>query len=311
MLLKLYDDIKKQTYNGPFEWVVVSDGSTDSTDSIMNSIIIENCIPVKYICCKKNLGKHNAWKEATPYFEGRYILTADDDDPLDCNTLTIFDNAWKGLEDSPSYDSFWEVRSRCCDENGSLLGEQFPFPFYDTDYIEVNYKFKKGCEMHGCRKVEILSTIGSIPDFFPYCDKVSNYAESLRWTKVARQYKTRIIPEITVKSIVGHESLCYSIGEMTPRKMYNELSLAICTLNQDRDLLLKYDFKRYIRYILICALYSIRLNECLLTLRLFRNWIDLFLYSLAIVPMFVYNFMKKFKINVKDCFHKWSRKWRG
>lgn len=94
LLNNLYNQIKSQTYDGPYEWVVVSDGSTDNTVEVMTNIKKESKIPIKLIINKRG-GKHVAWRLATAVFEGRYVVSCDDDDPISSNTLAIFDNYWK------------------------------------------------------------------------------------------------------------------------------------------------------------------------------------------------------------------------
>ena len=40
-LSKLYEDLKKQTYND-FEWLIVDDGSTDNTEELVKKFIDED-----------------------------------------------------------------------------------------------------------------------------------------------------------------------------------------------------------------------------------------------------------------------------
>lgn len=49
-LSRLYESLIHQDYKGPFEWVLVSDGSTDNTDDIIIGYINENRLKINYIC---------------------------------------------------------------------------------------------------------------------------------------------------------------------------------------------------------------------------------------------------------------------
>lgn len=261
MLPKLYECILNQDFRGSFEWVVVSDGSSDNTSEIVNGFILENKIPIKFID-KPNGGKHSAWKVATPIFEGRYVLTADDDDPILPQTLSVFHNAWYELEQSEDYNLFWEVKARSIYEDGKLVGPPLPGPFYDSDYISVHYIQKKRAEMHGCRKVEVLRNEAAVPESFLFEYRASNYPEGLRWAKAARKYKTRFIPDVTRIYIVGHDSLCQTKkgDNMSEKKLYNVLVSAIYSLVELHDVILKNDKKLYFKYIYSLLMASMKLG---------------------------------------------------
>lgn len=294
MLKSLFNDIKNQDYKGSFEWIIVSDGSTDNTASVVEGFIKSNFLPIKFIN-KENGGKHTAWRAASPLFEGQYVLTLDDDDPIPSNTLSIFDNHWKILESTPEYDHFWEIRARCIYEDGTLVGKQLPTPYFDSDYNDNFYRMKNPCEMDGCRKREILQTVGAVPEHFIFEEKATNFPEIIRWSRVARIYKTRFIPEITRVYRIGHESLSVTkAGEKrSAKKLYNDYIACLYILNEQRDLLIKYDYFRYIKFILKLAYRRITLNEpvCIYI----KHPIDKLLYILFWIPVFILSTIKKQK----------------
>lgn len=268
-----------------FEWVIVSDGSTDNTVEEVNSFIEEQKIPIKFVH-KENGGKHSAWQVATPLFEGRYVLGADDDDPIMPETLSIFDKYWRELEADPEYDKFWEIRSRCSLSNGTLIGKVLPSPYFDSDYNEMNYKYKNNCEMDGCRKVEVLKNEAAVPENFFLHDKVSNFPEGIRWSRAARVYKTRFIPEVTRVWTDTFESLTSSNygGTRSLRKTYNTLVGAYYTLREQRDLLYKYDVKKYVRLIMVLVYNSFCIRKS--NFHIMETVLDKILYAIFCPPLF-------------------------
>ena len=48
LLKNVYNDLLNQTFKD-FEWVVVNDGSSDETDSVIKGFIAERKIPILYI----------------------------------------------------------------------------------------------------------------------------------------------------------------------------------------------------------------------------------------------------------------------
>lgn len=282
MIEKLAETINKQTFNGAYEWVIVNDGSTDNTAEVVKKVIAKSNVPIKFINNRKNGGKHMAWRAATKVFEGRYIVTCDDDDPIALNMLDVFNRYWTQLEDSADYDSFWEVRARAQYEDGRLVGEELPKPYFDSDYNEVTFKLHKGCEMGGCRKVEVLRKEAAVPSHFLFEEQCSNFPEGVRWSSAARKYKTRFVPDITRVYVVGHESLCHSGGVRTPRRNFNSLVSALYCLNGQGDLMRKYTFRKYLITILQLAYSSIRVRKNILSN--IRNTSDKILTILAYVP---------------------------
>ena len=252
MLKRLYNELKSQTFQD-FEWVLINDGSTDDTDEIVAQIKQENIINLQYVK-KTGGGKHTAWLVATKLFLGQYIVTADDDDPITSNMLEVFNKHWSDLEQSPQYNEFWEVRSRCKKIDGSLVGPQLPSSIFDSDYNTVSYKMGIFCEMVGCRKVEVLRNEASVPEVFPFMENASNFDEAIRWSRAARKYKTRFVADITRIYNATPNSLSSNIlnrciqGEK--RIIANKLVEFYFTLLERRDLLLKYNKRKYIKTIL-------------------------------------------------------------
>lgn len=251
-LPRLYEELKAQTFKD-FEWIIVNDGSSDNTDEIVSGFVKDGILDIRYVS-KPNGGKHTAWRTATPMFEGRYVLTADDDDPVTPDMLEVFNRHWLELERRPDYDQFWEVRTRCRRPDGSLVGRPLPTPFYDSDYNTISYRTGANCEMVGCRKVEVLRKEAAVPETFPYMRYASNFAEGIRWSRAARRYKTRFVPEVTRVYNESTGGLCDGIlsrclaGEK--RIIYNKLCEFYFTLAELSDLLLRYNKKAYLKNIL-------------------------------------------------------------
>ena len=222
----------------------------------------QSTVPIKFVNNKENRGKHAAWRDATRLFEGRYVVVCDDDDPVSLEMLDVFDRHWALLEQSPDYEDFWEIRARCQYEDGRLVGPELPAPWFDSDYNEVTFKLGKGCEMDGCRKVEVLRNEAAVPEAFLFDGRCSNYSEMLRWSRAARKYKTRFIPDIVRTYVVGHPSLCGpSGGGSSSKGKYNRLVASLYGLNECGDLMRKYQLRRYLFTVLTLAYSSLRLKE--------------------------------------------------
>lgn len=107
---------------------------------VVNNIIDKSKIPIKFID-KPNGGKHTAWCVATKVFEGRYVVTCDDD-PITDNMLEVLISIGNNKNHNQIM-IFWEVRARAQYEDGKLVGDKLPHPYFDFDYNEVNFKLKR------------------------------------------------------------------------------------------------------------------------------------------------------------------------
>lgn len=87
-LIKCYKSLLKQNYN-KFEWLIIDDGSTDSTKEIVEEFQAENKITIRYIY-QHNSGKQAAWNRAVLNANGKYFIGVDSDDALIEGALNLF-----------------------------------------------------------------------------------------------------------------------------------------------------------------------------------------------------------------------------
>jgi glycosyltransferase involved in cell wall biosynthesis len=79
-LLRLYESLKQQS-NHNFEWLIVDDGSSDDTKSLVESFINEQTLSIRYIK-QENMGKQAAWNNAVLNAKGELFCGVDSDDAL-------------------------------------------------------------------------------------------------------------------------------------------------------------------------------------------------------------------------------------
>ena len=91
-LKKLYDSIVVQDYSA-IEWIIVDDGSSDSTKELVTSFIEENKIDIKYFY-QENSGKHIAINRGVEEAQGELFFIVDSDDYLTKDALNII-NKWE------------------------------------------------------------------------------------------------------------------------------------------------------------------------------------------------------------------------
>ena len=80
-----YESLKKQDFTD-FEWMVIDDGSTDDTASLIKSFQNDSPFKIEYHY-QENQGKHIAWNKALSMCQSEYFMCLDSDDELIPNTL--------------------------------------------------------------------------------------------------------------------------------------------------------------------------------------------------------------------------------
>ena len=118
-LKRVYESLLQQK-NKNFEWIVVDDGSTDMTESVMEEIISHSGLTIRYIK-KENGGKHTAHNTAVSVANGEFFLCLDSDDILAGNATDLIQHAVEQVETEDcgliAYKS---------DRSGTLLSGEFP-----------------------------------------------------------------------------------------------------------------------------------------------------------------------------------------
>ena len=90
-LERLFDSLMAQT-SREFEWLVVDDGSTDQTESLIKEFSAKAAFSVRYIY-QTNGGKHRAHNAAIKLAAGELVIILDSDDCL-------LPHAVEGLQES-------------------------------------------------------------------------------------------------------------------------------------------------------------------------------------------------------------------
>lgn len=185
-LPRVYESLKRQTFRD-FEWLIIDDGSTDNTRELVEGWQKESLLPIRYFW-QENAHKKAAFNCGVREAQGELFLPLDSDDEALPTALEILNRHWCAIADLER-QQFSAVTGLCVDKNGQIVGSRFPTNVFDSDSLEIRYRYRVMGEKWGFQRTDILRQ-------FPYPEDIKGHVpEGVIWSAIARRYKTRFVNE--------------------------------------------------------------------------------------------------------------------
>lgn len=139
---RVFSSLMEQEFKD-FEWVVIDDGSTDNTESLIKEYINEAFFRIKYIKTS-NQGKALALNESVKHCSGILYLVFDSDDWCDANALSVFYDEYKKLQLRSDFNNYCALSCLKRYATGETVGDTYNnLDKYGFSYIDrVNRKVK-------------------------------------------------------------------------------------------------------------------------------------------------------------------------
>lgn len=135
---RTYESLLRQTCDD-FEWLIVDDGSKDSTKKLVEGWMQEDKISIRYIY-QQNQGMHGAHNTAYRNIDTELNTCIDSDDYMPDDAVETIVNFWKS-HGSNKYAGFIGLD---CTENGNIIGTSFPKEMKETTLSGFYAKGGKG-----------------------------------------------------------------------------------------------------------------------------------------------------------------------
>lgn len=193
-LARLYNSLVEQTERS-FEWLIVDDGSTDNTETVVNNFLTENKIRIRYVK-KENEGKHIAINIGAEKAQGKWFFIVDSDDYLTSDAVGKIMFYAKQIEGMPKYagvvglkgDSDNKVILSHDKNYGRKMPSQLQSEYIDASSVVYRYKHKIKGDRAEVIRTELLREI-PFPKFEGECfmeevylwDTISNLGYTFRW----------------------------------------------------------------------------------------------------------------------------------
>ncbi len=190
-LKRLYASLLKQTYRD-FVWLIVDDSTDDQVKDVVEGFIREGRIKVRYHK-QEHRGRYWAQKTGFALVDTPYMVDIDDDDELTEDCLEVLAREWERVEKEGRND-IGVICGLCVDQEGHVVSYHDERPFFDTNYIDLEWKQKRPGENLVSRKLEVIKNVDIFCDEGNWlADLVALVRESVLWNRVARKYNTRYV----------------------------------------------------------------------------------------------------------------------
>lgn len=135
-LRRVYESLIAQT-NYDFEWLIIDDGSSDNTETVVKSFD-QSFFQIVYEK-KENGGKHTAYNRALELAQGQYFFCVDSDDWLEESAIEKIRNFVRNLDAK-------FILAYKTDISGTQLSDSFPENIEKISLFELNGKYHCGGE---------------------------------------------------------------------------------------------------------------------------------------------------------------------
>jgi glycosyltransferase involved in cell wall biosynthesis len=186
-LARVHESLARQTLVD-FEWLIIDDGSTDSTAELVQGWQQASTFPIRYLQ-RSHRGAHVVHNESVLEARGRFWVKLDSDDGCVPNALERLNAAWESIPEDER-GSFSGVTGLCRDQEGKRVGSAFPREPLDCTSVELEYRYKVQGEKWGFLRTEVVRQFA-----FPENIGGNFVPESYIWSQVSRRYQTRHINE--------------------------------------------------------------------------------------------------------------------
>lgn len=136
-LPRVYKSLKKQSFKD-FKWIIIDDGSTDNTKEIVKQFQEENLFPIEYFQ-QENKHKFLAVLDGIRKVKSKYHMVVDSDDSYPENSLETLYNEVEKIENQ---DEFIGLMGLSVDEEGKIVGNEYPNGGFDGSIFDMRYKYK-------------------------------------------------------------------------------------------------------------------------------------------------------------------------
>ncbi len=203
LLNRVYESLVDQT-NHNFEWLIVDDGSTDSTRNIVNKFISEKKITVRYLY-RENGGKMRSHNDGVKNAASPLFVCLDSDDCFTKSAVDDILNAWNSCKDD--YKCAGIVAHKGISETEILYNEEFP-DVDKTSLLDLRIRGFNG-ETTLVFRTDVLKE-----NLFPEIEGEKYVPEDYVYDLIGQKYYLMVMPKILTICELEDEGYTAKVDEL-------------------------------------------------------------------------------------------------
>ena len=203
---RVYNSLISQTFKN-FEWLIVDDGSTDTTHELVKNWQNDAPFPIRYYY-QENSGMLLSVRMGVQLANGELFLKADSDDSFKPETLKVFYESWLCIPSRARHE-FAGVTCLVENEQGEIIGDIFPEDNFDSTRADISYRHKIRGEKWGFHRVDVMAE-------YPVPEEIGqHFAMGLIINAIGKKYKTRFINS---SLRIYHQDAGEQVSKRSPQK---------------------------------------------------------------------------------------------
>lgn len=179
LLPRLYESLKAQTFHD-FEWLIVDDGSSDDTETVVKGFLKDGILNIRYIC-QANGGKHRAINRGVSDAMGELFFIADSDDYLPNSSLATINDYYQRVKNDMTIGGICGLDMSPA---GKIIGSGLPLEEIMCNSLELRMKYRVTGDL---KEVFYTHVMKEFP--FPEFDGEKFCPEALVWNRISQKYK--------------------------------------------------------------------------------------------------------------------------
>ncbi len=210
-LKRVYKSLLEQDFSN-FEWLIVDDGSTDSTEHVVSEMIKEEKIKIRYVK-QVNRGKSNAVNHGIELSQGELFFCIDSDDFFVPNVLKMVWEKYELIKEDKEIAGMGFLHWHAGTED--IVGTAFPNDNMVETYYNIYNKHRVTGDKQLVFKTEVMRKYK-----FPEIDNEKFVPEALLFNRISCKYKMKFFNDVIVyKEYLesGYTSSYFNLAKRNPK----------------------------------------------------------------------------------------------
>ncbi len=157
---KCYESLCRQTSHN-FLWLVIDDGSTDDTESLIRKWQQEQTLfPIRY-CRKENGGLHTGYNKGIELADTELFLCIDSDDWMPEDAIETIETLWSQVR----HRGYAGIMAMDCYADGRYVGDPFPQGVEEMYLYEKLTHYRLAGDKKLVHRTDLLKKVAPMPSF--------------------------------------------------------------------------------------------------------------------------------------------------